>query len=722
MSHEKRNLAMLGGGALALALAFFISDEGRAQTTEGATIESAEIVVTAQRRAERLIDVPATVTVLDAEAIAGASIANTFELAQLAPGLQVSNTGVYTSFVLRGVSSETSGPGAENNVAVYVDGVYYPSKSSGVFDFPDVESIEVLKGPQGTLYGRNATGGAILFKTSDPSFDSTAKLSASYGSFGQKEIKGTVSSGLGTDMLAASLSGFFQRDNGYIKRVSTGESVGGEKSWLLRGKLLFKPSDRIKLTLSGYYYDRRDRTTMAFTTYRGNSSGVLFDPNALTSSYGFDASNNPNYLINKTLGLSARADVETGIGDLTLLSGYTDIDNRVYVDGDNSSTTGVDFLTVYPQKSFSQEAFLASRKFGSFSFIAGMSYFNDVGRLDPVIVYVGGADVLDIYAKVKTEAIAAYFDGNIDITDRLNLTAGARWTTERKRIYGGYFDPTFPYVGKRRWNNVSPRVALRYALSDDANIYANYTRGFKSGQFNPNNYAPGGESVRPEIVDSFEGGVKARLGGGLSVSLAGFHYSYRDIQVSTFADGTQVLQNAAKAKIYGLDAELTYQPTANLTIRAAVSPLHTEYSRFPAAVVLVPTPAVNCPPGRAFCGNQNAEADLTGNRLPRAPNLTANASVNYVLRAGNQTVNIFANAYYSGKFYWEISNRVAEQSYTVVNGRISWNVGNGPFSVELWGKNLTDTKYYVSQGIGVNVDALLTARPRSWGVTLAADF
>lgn len=720
MFYENRKITWLCGSALAVA--WLTPAQAQAQPASGGAVEAAEIVVTAQRRAERLIDVPATVTVLDANAISGASIANTFELAQLAPGLQVSNTGVYTSFVLRGVSSETSGPGAENNVAVYVDGVYYPSKSSGVFDFPDVETIEVLKGPQGTLYGRNATGGAILFKTSDPTFEPSGKLSASYGSFEQKEIKGTVSSGLGSDVLAASFSGFFRQDDGYIKRVSTGKSVGGEKSWLARGKLLFEPSDRVRLTLSAYYYDRRDRTTMAFTTYNGNSSGVLFDPNALTSTYGFDASNNPNYLINKTLGLSARADIETGLGDLTLLSAYTDIDNTVYVDGDNSSATGVDFLTVYPQKSFSQEAFLASRKFGSFSFVAGMSYYNDVGRLDPVIVYIGGADVLDIYAKVKTEALAAYIDGNLDITDRLNLTAGARWTTESKRIYGGYFDPTFPYVGKRRWNNVSPRVALRYALSDDANIYLNYTRGFKSGQFNPNSYAPGGEAVRPEIVDSFEGGVKARLGGGFSASLAGFHYSYRDIQVSTFADGTQVLQNAAKAKIYGLDVELTYQPIDDMTIRAAVSPLHAKYSSFPAAVILVPTSATNCPAGRAFCGNENAQADLTGRRLPRAPNLTANASVNYALHTGDQTINFFANLYYSGKFFWEISNRVAQKDYAVVNGRISWNVNNGPFSLELWGKNLTDTKYYVSQGIGVNVDALLTARPRSWGATLRAQF
>jgi iron complex outermembrane receptor protein len=720
MVRGKHKLAWLSGGMAALGC--MIPAAASAQTAEDAARQTDEIVVTAQRRAERLIDVPATVAVLDAQAISGASIASTFELAQLAPGLQVSNTGVYTSFVLRGVSSETSGPGAENNVAVYVDGVYYPSKSSGVFDFPDVESIEVLKGPQGTLYGRNATGGAILFKTAEPSFDPHARLSASYGSFDQKELKGTVSSGLASDVLAASLSGFFRQDDGYIKRVTTGKSVGGERSWLVRGKLLIAPADGVKVTLAGYYYDRRDRTTMAFTTYQGNSSGPLFDPNALTSTYGFDASNNPNYLINKTLGLSGKAEIETGIGDLTLLSAYTDIDNRVYVDGDNSSATGVDFLTVYPQKSFSQEAVLASRKFGAFSFIAGLSYYHDVGRLDPVIVYAGGVDILDIYAKVKTRAIAAYFDGNLDITDRLNLTAGVRWTTENKRIYGGYFAPTFPYVGKHRWNNVSPRAALRYALSDEANVYLSYTRGFKSGQFNPNNYAPGGEAVRPEIVDSFEGGVKARLGGGLSINIAGFHYNYRDIQVSTFADGTQVLQNAAKAKIYGLDAEIAYQPTADLTIRAAVSPLHARYSSFPNAVILVPTPAASCPAGRAFCGNQNADADLTGKRLPRAPDFSANASVNYALHAGDQTVNFFANVYHSGRFYWEISNRVAQKSYTVVNGRISWNIDSGPFSVELWGKNLTDSRYYVSQGIGVNVDGLLTARPRSWGVTLGAEF
>ena len=694
----------------------------KAQAPAESSIDAGEIVVTAQRRSERLIDVPASVSVMNAETLSGASIVNTFELAQLTPGLQVSNTGVYTSFVLRGVSSETSGPGAENNVAVYVDGVYFPSKNSGVFDFPDVDSIEVLKGPQGTLYGRNATGGAILFKTADPTFETSGRLSASYGSFDQKEIKGTVGTGIIPDVLAASLSGFFRQDDGYIKRVATGRSVGGEKSWLIRGKLLFTPSDRTKITLAGYYSDRRDRTTMAFTTYRGNSGGLLFDPNALTSTYGFDASNNPNLLINKTLGLSAKAEIETDLGDLTLLSAYTDIDNSVYVDGDNSSATGIDFLTVFPQKSFSQDAVFASRKIGPFSFVAGLSYFHDVGRLDPVVVYAGGAEILDIYAKVKTDAVAAYADGNFDLTEKLNLTAGVRWTTERKRIYGGYFDPTFPYVGTRRWNNVSPRVALRYALTDDANVYVSYTRGFKSGQFNPNVFTPGGEAVRPEIVDSFEAGVKARLGAGFSFAVAGFHYTYRDIQVATFANGTQVLQNAAKANIYGLDAEVTYRPVPDLTIQAAISPLHARYSQFPAAVVLVPTPAANCPAGRPFCGNENVAADLTGNRLPRAPDFSANTSISYTLHTGEQKINLFANLYYSGPFYWEIGNRIKQDDYIVVNGRISWNINNGPFSLEVWGKNLTGSKYYISQGIGTTVDGLLSARPRSWGVTLGAEF
>lgn len=692
------------------------------QAGSGDSADASEIIVTAQRRSERLIDVPATVAVVAGEELAAASISSSIDLGQLVPGLQVSNTGAYTSFAIRGVSSEATGPGAENNVAVYVDGVYVPSKSAGVFDFPDIQSIEVLKGPQGALYGRNATGGAILFKTLEPSFDTHAKLGLTYGRFNEREAKAVVSGALVPDVLAASIAGYYRKTDGYLKDITTGDRLGGVQSGLVRGKLLVTPSDTVKIQLAGYYHKRIDNDAMAFTIIDGNSAGVLADPNAIVDTpFGFSASNNPNQYRTRTIGLSLTSAIELGVGTLNLVTGYTDLKRHIFADGDYSSVSAIDFTTSDPQETFSQDIYLATRKLGSLDFVVGASYFHDVSLQDPVRIIFGGVPGLDIYSKQKTDALAAYIDGNLELTEQLKLSAGVRWTTEQKRHYGGFNDPTFPFVGKKRWSNISPRLALRYMISDDANVYASYSRGFKSGLFNSSQFFVE-ESVRPEIVDSIEVGFKGRIADGLTIGLAGYYYDYKDIQVTTFQANQTILQNAAKARIYGADFELTYQPDENLTFRAAVSPVHTKYTSFPGGVVLAPTPSASCPAGFTFCGNGNAALDLSGNRLPRAPNLTANASVSYTLHAGRQAFDLYANVYYSGKFYWEIGNRLAQEKYATVNGRITWRVDEGPLSIQVWGRNLTNTKYYSSQGIGFNADGLLSAPPRTVGVTLGYDY
>jgi iron complex outermembrane receptor protein len=720
---DRLNRAVLMcGGVLTLMAAAPVAAQAAAPAAPGsgaAPNQVSEVIVTAERRAERLIDVPATISVVSGETLRQASITNTFQLTQAVPGLQVSNTGVFTSFALRGISSETSGPGAENNVSVYVDGVYYPSKSAGVFDFPDVSSIEVLKGPQGTLYGRNATGGAILFKTADPTFATTGKASVSYGSYDEKELRGLISSGFGSDKFAVQLSGFYKKDDGYIKDIVKGGTVGGVESTLIRGKLLFQPTDSVKLVLSAYHAERKDHETMSFTVINGNTNARLVDPNALLPNFGESASDQPNYLIDKTTGASLHADVQTGLGQLTLISGYTKLNNSVVVDGDNSSVNAASFLTVFPEKTFVQEAYLATKKFGRFSAIVGASYYHDVGRFDPVSVLFGGIDVIDIYSKVKTQAFAAYADVTYDVTDQLTINGGVRWSTEKKNLWGAFNNPTPPFIAKRSWHNVSPKLTVRYAVSPELNVYASYTRGFKSGTFNPNSFFVV-NAVRPEIVDAFEAGVKGRVGSNLSFELSAFHYDYKDIQVTTFLVGTTALQNAAKEKIYGLDASVTWRPVEDLTLTAAVTPLHARYSSFPSAVVVVPRQP--CPGGLSGCGNTNAAADLSGNVPPRAPNISATLTGEYDIHRGNQTFKIYGNLYHSGRFYWEITDRIKEKPYTVLNARLSWNVNNGPLSIELWGRNLTDTKYYVSQGIGTNVDALLSARPVSWGVTLLGAF
>jgi iron complex outermembrane receptor protein len=695
----------------------------RAQAKEGdAGYAPEEIVVTAQRRAERLIDVPASVTALSAATLESASIASTFDLAQVTPGLQVSNTGTFTSFSLRGVSSDTSGPGADNNVAVYLDDMYLPSKSAGVFDFPDVESIEVLKGPQGTLYGRNATGGAILFRTAAPSFSPTGRLSAGYGMYNEREFKAYLSTGLVPDVVAGSLSAYYKKDDGYLNNLLTGKKEGGVETWVMRGKFLVVPSDNVKVTMAGYYSSRMDYNTLNYSLLFGNSNGVSVNRNAILPGFGQVASNSKHFVRQKTYGLSARADIDTGIGAVSVITGYTNLKSRVWTDGDSTSATATDFLTVIPQQTFSAEVNLASRKFGSFSFLTGANYLTDTGYFNPTRVYFGGAQILEIFAKVRTKAFAAYVDGTYALTDKLQATAGLRWTTERKWHYGANNNSSYPYLGTKRWSSATPRASLRYSFNDDTNVYMSYSRGFKSGLFNAVAFTPPSQTVKPETVDAFEAGVKARVSEEFSINASAYYYDYKDIQVTTFQGVTQVLQNAAKARIYGADFDLTYRPKPDLIFTFGISPLNTKYKNYPGAVVIAPIPTASCPVGFTYCGNRNVNVDLTGNQLSRAPKLTSTLSVSYTIHPGNQSVNFFANLYYTEKFYWDASNRIAQGAYALVNGRITWNIDNGPLSIEFWGRNLTDKKYYASSGINSSRDGFVSARPRTVGGTLRAAF
>jgi len=262
---------------------------------------------------------------------------------------------------------------------------------------------------------------------------------------------------------------------------------------------------------------------------------------------------------------------------------------------------------------------------------------------------------------------------------------------------------------------------LRYSLTDNINIYLNYSRGFKSGLVNNTVFAPL-SSVSPEIVNAFEGGVKTRLANELTLNASAFYYNYNDIQVTTFQQGSTFVENAAKAKIRGIDVDLTYLPIPRLTLKGALSLLHTEYTSFYNALVLIPMPASTCPPGIMYCGNEDAQANATGNQLPLAPKETGNVSAEYTLPIGQQKISFDANLYATSKFYWEAGNRLSQPSYAVLNGRINWNINNGPFTLGLWGKNLTNKEYFSSQAIGTPGDFLLSAPPRTVGISLSGAF
>ena len=689
--------------------------------------ELTEIVVTAERRAEALKDVPFTVTVLTADALRDAGVSDTRNLQLVTTGLYFGTSGGFTAVTLRGVSSEQAGPGTDNNVAIYLDGVYMPSKDSGIFDFPDIAGIEVLKGPQGTLYGRNATGGAILFASMDPSFDFGGSASVGYGWYQDKIVKETVTGPLINGVLAGSLSGFYEDNEGYLNDIISGEKSGGITSKLVRAKLLLTPSDELKFLLAGYYSDRYDGNALNFTVLNGNTDGVFFGPTPviIASQPGDVSSNVENAIHNKTTAESLRATYENAHGKLTSTTGFMNLDSRITDDGDLTSANATAYNILQPEKTFSEDLSFASARFGVARFLAGASYFYDDGKFNPVGVFVGVPPIpgnlpaITIRSDVRTNAIAEFLQVDLDVTDKLNIIGGARSTYERKSLYGSFAE-TFPEIASTGWRSTTPNASIKYAVSDSTNLYATYAQGFKSGVYNSESLSP--VAVSPEHVDSFEVGIKSAPKPWISFNAAVFDYNYKNIQVSVYKLGGTELQNAAVARIYGIDIDATLKPMEDLVLKAVVEGLHATYTDFPNGSPEVPLPSKDCPGGYSACGNTVISEDLTGNHLPRAPDFTATLSADYVKHLATSEIKLNTNLYFTSKFYWEIGDRVSQSAYHVLNARASWQPNGSIFSVAIWGRNLTNTTYAQSAGIGGDGDGLLWAPPRTGGIEFDANF
>src|SRR5579863_3750210 len=276
----KKYLSLLGGTALAgmlIAPAPAVAQQAPPATTPDAsqqTSTNGDIIVTAQRRSETLTNVPASITALSAQALTAAGVTSNVDLAKVTPGLTMPSYGAFVQPALRGVTSGGANVGESSNVATYIDGIYQPQQISNLLELPDVEQIEVLKGPQGALYGQNATGGAILINSFSPKFTTTGNLSASYGDYNDVNLRGYITGPL-SDTVAVSVAGGYHRHDGYRTNVLTGQRNRGLDSKAIRGKILFKPTPDLRITLAGYYSDRDDSAAYAGQAYKNNSVGYV---------------------------------------------------------------------------------------------------------------------------------------------------------------------------------------------------------------------------------------------------------------------------------------------------------------------------------------------------------------------------------------------------------------------------------------------------------------
>lgn len=688
-----RLLASAGAAALASSL---LATPALAQDSAADEANSNDIIVTAQRRNERLEDVPMSVSVVTAETLSNAGVASLRDLSNVTTGFTLNQAGGFPQPTIRGITTTINGTNLENNVAIYVDGLYQVSGQAINIDLPNVESIQVLKGPQGTLYGRNATGGALLLSTITPGKDWHGKAEFTYARFDDKRGSAYVA-GPVSDRIGISLAGYYRRSDGYTKLTS--RTVPGETKCCgapveqdsFRAKLKADLSDNFTATL-GYAY-----------THTSDPRGNLFAPlenvrAVLAPAYataprelGVAAYDIGTQIETKQHDGSLTLELDSGIGKLKSITGYSQVSSITSFDFDGTYLNGQWSSSTGRSRTFQQALDLSVDTIENFDLVVGANYFQDRFKFtDPSRFYSGANNnsgateqplstytlLTTSFFEQKKDAWAIYGDATYHI-GQLSINVGGRYSKEKQSVLGNVDPnpilagtPTFAAVFRApnnkstTFSQFTPRASVRYELAPRTNLYFTYSKGFRSGAYNasmpanPNDWVP----AKQETVDSFELGLKG-AGRNFRFEASGFYYDYKNLQVAATiigASGAPVITvtNAPKAKIYGAEASFDWEPVENLTLRAGATWLHARYGD---GFYFSSVGVANAGAGGAVGINTNADLlktyfnvnqiqNLSGLQMSRAPDFAGNAGINYFIPNGEGGLRFDANVRYTASY------------------------------------------------------------------------
>ncbi|WP_103000987.1 TonB-dependent receptor [Sphingobium sp. SA916] len=720
---------------------------------EGASL--ADIVVTAQRRSENLQNVPISVTAITSEQAIKLGITQPDVIAQMVPGLQLNHSAWGLTPFLRGVGTNSVAIGNEPAVALFVDDVYLPTGSAGVFQLNSISSIEVLKGPQGTLFGRNATGGVIHIRTRDPSFDPSASATASYGNY--DTISGQLygSTGL-TDTVAINfaLQGIDQR-KGWGVNGTTGNEANSMSGWGGRAKLLWNMGEETSLLVAGSYDRRSSDQGQPGRSIAGTFTRDGYSADAAGLGFYDVMSNLDTVQKSTTRSLSGKLTHDFGSARLVLISAFSKtVVDPVVSDSDGSPSPF--FQTrefAMGGRTFTQEVQLLSPEGSAVKWILGAFYLHDRSFMDAT--YEGqafGTSKSHTDAVQRTNSIAGFGQVTTEILPRTNLTLGLRYTSDRRSLDAvarllpatGAAVTFGPFEDAKTFNSVTGRASIDHHFSDDLMGYIAYNRGFKSGIYNFTGIVAGTTTlpppVNPETLDAYTIGFKSEfLNRRLRVNAEAFLYEYSDLQVQIVLPTGTTLTNASKATIKGIDFEISAIPVRNLTVSASIGLLDGRYKDFrnaPSFFLLPPNAPTPYDPARcsgpnpypAVQGSAPAtqrSCDVSGNRLIQAPPFSSNLQLLYTLPTDLGDFDLSASWAHGGNYEYDVfSSPLTRQPRTdIVNGSVQWTAPGGTFNVRLWANNLTGEKYYTIATTGSTAGAkYAAAAPRTYGVTLGANF
>lgn len=703
--------------ALAAMPAFAQDQTPPAAAEEAAADDPGEITVTARRREESLIDVPISMSVVSGDSLTRTGAVDITALQDKTPNLTLQIARGSNSTLIafsRGVGQQDPLWGFEPGVALYIDDVYVARPQGAVLDIFDVERVEVLRGPQGTLYGRNTIGGAVKYVTRRLGHDFEAKARVAYGSYNQVDLIGQVTVPVGDILSFGGAIAQYWRD-GYGENLTTGVDQYNKNVLAARLSAELTPSDNIFVRVAG---DRILDTSLPRhgTRLLPNGANPIYAPTE--SVYDTRAGiGDDNRVETKGLSVSGEIGLTDTLTFKTITAwreGHTD----TLIDFDNTALPTLDVPAQYDDRQFTQELQLlyqGDRAQG----VVGLYYLNGraSGAFDTVVGLLNTTTLTS--GTVLTKSYAAFGDLSFDLTEQFKISVGARYTKDDKtgtvfrRNYTGIRSPVFgnaaavpglirtDYTNSRSFEKFTPRVSLSYQPSADLNFYASYGQGFKSGGFDMRGdavFTPTTvDGYAPETIDSWELGMKgAFLDRQLFVNLAGFFSNYKDqqvtIQVPALPSGiASFVDNAGKAEIYGFELEMRAVPSRHFTASAAIGYTHADYKEFLTFIAGGTTP-VDVADQRAF---QNT------------PEWTANVSATWSEDLAGGTIAFTPSvSLRSDTQMFEIATPALDQDgYALVDAALNWTSGNGRYRIGVAGRNLTDTRYRVG---GYNFPGALT--------------
>lgn len=681
-----------------------------------------DIIVTAQKRSETAQSVPIAITAIGGDALEKARILDTQSLQAAVPSLNYASDSGFAMPFLRGVGSTITAPGAEASVATFVDGVYVANSQSLIMNLLGVDRIEVLAGPQGTLYGRNASGGAINVYTLTPKNEFEAAASLGYGKYDALEGNARVSGGV-TDRLAVGLYVAGMRRDTYLNFGANrpqGQRTAN-KAWGVRAKAVWDPIDAVKLTGSiEHSYDYN--VEGGVRNGQPDAIGVTLGGSSDIRNYLY-LEDVPQFTRTKTTAAVLREEVDLDFAQLVGITAYRHLNSFTQTNLDGTDAPVAYVNSPVRSKQFSQEVQLVSRDDSKIKWIVGGYYFHDKSGFLPLSVRSAvllPAPLIgyDFFSPLNTRSYALFAQASVPLLDRLSLTVGGRYTWDRK-VKGDSRQDFLTSAGVAQsvptpgaaasWSKFTPKISVEYKANDTL-FYATYSQGYKSGLFTVS--SADNTVVNPETLKSFEVGVKSDLfDRRLRVNLAAYRYTFSNLQVSVFKGGAaQAYENAAAAKAYGLEATVAGRLTSTTTLKFGASLEQSEYTSYLNAPFFVLSPL----------GNGNSSVSAKGNPLIRAPKFVGTAGIDQrIPLADGSEFQLSADVYHNSGFFWDPAQQRRQPSYDLVGASLGYTRADKQWRVNAWVKNLFD-KYHANVSTITNFGTYnIDAEPRTFGVTLS---